>query len=141
HAQSLGQLIRRLSVEVNRALIRHREAILERQYVQERIARAAMELFASACVLSRWDAEIEVAPPRQNRMAPQIMPPNCFSVGPAAARAVPWRKCGKTTMPRLQPRRIWSWARRLSAKPRARGHEGHRVSRQSGQIRSRAKPS
>ncbi len=59
HAQSLGQLIRRLSVEVNRALIRHREAILERQYVQERIARAAMELFASACVLSRWDAEIE----------------------------------------------------------------------------------
>ena len=25
--------------------------------VQERLARAAMELFASACVLSRWDAE------------------------------------------------------------------------------------
>ena len=39
----------------------HREEILERQYVQERIARAAMELFAAACVLSRWDAELEIA--------------------------------------------------------------------------------
>src|SRR5881397_1930980 len=59
HAGRLGELIRRFSVEVNRALIRHREEILERQYVQERIARAAMELFAAACVLSRWDAEIQ----------------------------------------------------------------------------------
>src|SRR5439155_17777586 len=59
HAGRLGDLIRRFSVEVNRALIRHREQILERQYVQERIARAAMELFASACVLSRWAAELQ----------------------------------------------------------------------------------
>src|SRR5437867_10386945 len=43
----LGELIRRFNVEVNRTLIRHREEILERQYVQERLARAAMELFAS----------------------------------------------------------------------------------------------
>src|SRR5437763_11795880 len=34
HAERLGELIRRFSVEVNRALIRHREEILERQYVQ-----------------------------------------------------------------------------------------------------------
>ncbi len=59
YAKRLGQLIRRFNVEVDRALIRHREEILERQYVQERIARAAMELFASACVLSRWDAELQ----------------------------------------------------------------------------------
>src|SRR5213594_3624742 len=57
----LGELIRRFNVEVNRTLIRHREEILERQYVQERLARAAMELFASACVLSRWDAELQTA--------------------------------------------------------------------------------
>jgi alkylation response protein AidB-like acyl-CoA dehydrogenase len=63
HAERLGELIRRFSVEVNRALIRHREAILERQYVQERIARAAMELFASACALSRWDAELQAGAP------------------------------------------------------------------------------
>jgi alkylation response protein AidB-like acyl-CoA dehydrogenase len=36
--------------------------VLERQYVQERFARAAMELFASAAVLSRWDAEIQSPP-------------------------------------------------------------------------------
>ena len=58
-AKRLGGLIRLFNVEVNRALIRHREEILERQYVQERLARAAMELFASACVLSRWDAELQ----------------------------------------------------------------------------------
>ena len=39
-------------------LIRHREAILDRQLVQEPIAEAAMELYASACVLSRRDAEL-----------------------------------------------------------------------------------
>src|SRR6266481_2889012 len=61
NAERLGETIRRFIIEVNRALIRHQEAILERQYVQERIARAAMELFASACVLSRWDAELRAA--------------------------------------------------------------------------------
>src|SRR5437899_6632921 len=60
YAGRLGEMIRRFNVEVDRALIRHREEILERQYVQERMARAAMELFASACVLSRWDAELAV---------------------------------------------------------------------------------
>lgn len=59
YAARLGELIRRFNVEVDRALIRHREEILDRQYVQERLARAAMELFASACTLSRWDAELQ----------------------------------------------------------------------------------
>src|SRR5438093_5300166 len=59
HAKRLGELIRRFNVEVDRALIRHREEILERQLVQERIARAAMELYACACVLSRWDSELQ----------------------------------------------------------------------------------
>src|SRR5439155_18651515 len=58
-ADRLGKLIRHFNVEVDRALFRYREEILERQYVQERIARAAMELFASACTLSRWDAELQ----------------------------------------------------------------------------------
>jgi len=57
HADQLGRLIRRFTVEVDRTLIQHREAILDRQYVQQRIAGAAVELFASACVLSRWDSE------------------------------------------------------------------------------------
>jgi hypothetical protein len=57
YAGQLGRSIRRFNREVVRALLRYREEILERQYVQERLACAAMELFASACVLSRWDAE------------------------------------------------------------------------------------
>jgi hypothetical protein len=58
YAQRLGKLIVRLGIEVNRVLIRHREEVLDRQYVQQRIAGAAAELFASACVLSRADAEL-----------------------------------------------------------------------------------
>jgi alkylation response protein AidB-like acyl-CoA dehydrogenase len=61
YGQRLAKLIRRLGVEVNRVLIRHREDVLDRQYVQQRIAAAVAELFASACVLSRADAELAVA--------------------------------------------------------------------------------
>ena len=39
-------------------LIIHREEVVERQLVQERIAWLAMELFATACALSRWDDEL-----------------------------------------------------------------------------------
>ncbi len=61
YARSLGRLIRRFGLAVEWALIRHREEILERQLVQQPIAEAAMELFASACVLSRRDAELHAA--------------------------------------------------------------------------------
>jgi alkylation response protein AidB-like acyl-CoA dehydrogenase len=57
-ARQLARLIRRLGATVERTLIRHREEILERQLVQERIAWAAMELFAAACSLSRWDHDL-----------------------------------------------------------------------------------
>jgi alkylation response protein AidB-like acyl-CoA dehydrogenase len=74
-ALRLGRLIRRFNVEVGRALLHHREQVLERQYVQERLARAAMELFASATVLSRWDAELQspLAAPGTNG-APHSVP-------------------------------------------------------------------
>lgn len=61
-ARSLSKQIRKFSLVVQRQLIRHREEILERQLIQEPIAEAAMELFASACVLSRVDAEGSMAP-------------------------------------------------------------------------------
>ncbi len=54
----LAVLIRRFDGLVQRALFHHREAILDRQYVQERFAVAATELYAAACVLSRLDAEL-----------------------------------------------------------------------------------
>ena len=60
-ARQLGRLIRRFNFVVNRALIMYREPILDMQLVQERIANAAMDLFASTCVLSRIDGEIQLA--------------------------------------------------------------------------------
>jgi acyl-CoA dehydrogenase family member 9 len=61
HARQLGRLIRHFNFAVNRALIAYREPILDMQLVQERIANAAMDLFASTCVLSRLDSEIQFA--------------------------------------------------------------------------------
>jgi acyl-CoA dehydrogenase family protein 9 len=61
HAREVGRLIRRFNFAVNRALITYREPILDMQLVQERIANAAMDLFASTCVLSRWDSELQAA--------------------------------------------------------------------------------
>ena len=61
HARELGRLIWRFNFTVNRALIAYREPILDMQLLQERIAGAAMELFASTCTLSRWDSELQAA--------------------------------------------------------------------------------
>src|SRR5881394_1107393 len=61
NARQLGRLIWRFNFAVNRALITYREPILDMQLVQERIADAAMDLFASTCVLSRWDGELQFA--------------------------------------------------------------------------------
>ena len=54
-AGELGKRVREFSLAVQGQLFKHREAILERQYVQERIADAACELYASSCALSRLD--------------------------------------------------------------------------------------
>jgi alkylation response protein AidB-like acyl-CoA dehydrogenase len=62
-AHRLGQLIARLGIATQQILIRHREAVLERQIEQERIGWAAMEILASLCVLSRRDAELSGAIP------------------------------------------------------------------------------
>jgi hypothetical protein len=51
-------------------LITYREPILDMQLVQERIANAAMDLFASTCVLSRIDGEIQLA--RRNGETPSV---------------------------------------------------------------------
>jgi acyl-CoA dehydrogenase family protein 9 len=75
NANQFGRAIWRFNIAVNRALITYREPILDMQLVQERIAGAAMELFASTCALSRWDSEIQFArrngdsPPAQHRAA------------------------------------------------------------------------
>ena len=70
HARQLGRLIRNFNFAVNRALITYREPILDMQLVQERIANAAMDLFASTCVLSRIDGEIRFAGRNGNTVSP-----------------------------------------------------------------------
>ncbi len=57
-ADELGRRIHRLGLAAQRTLFRHREEVIERQLDQERLAWTAMELFASACVLSRIDSEL-----------------------------------------------------------------------------------
>jgi acyl-CoA dehydrogenase family protein 9 len=69
-ARQLGRLIRRFNFAVNRALVMYREPILDMQLVQERIAKAAMDLFASTCVLSRIDGETQLT--RRNGGAPSV---------------------------------------------------------------------
>ena len=59
-AHTLGTRVRDFSLAVQRALMTHREAILFKQYLQERLADAACELYASACVLSRLDSLMAV---------------------------------------------------------------------------------
>jgi acyl-CoA dehydrogenase family member 9 len=58
-ASQLGRLIWRFNLSVNRALITYREPVMDMQLIQERIAGAAMEMFASACVISRLDADLQ----------------------------------------------------------------------------------
>src|SRR5437762_8256364 len=70
HARQLGRLIWRFNFAVNRALITYREPILDMPLLQERIAGAAMDLFASTCVLSRQDAEIQFARRNGDSAAP-----------------------------------------------------------------------
>src|SRR6202171_5427862 len=70
-ANQLGRLIWRFNFAVNRALIAYREPILDMQLVQERIAGAAMDLFASTCVLSRYDAELQVGRRNGDFVPPQ----------------------------------------------------------------------
>ena len=54
-ARRLGKLVALLGTQVQRLLAQYREAILDRQYQQRRIADAAIEIFTSACVLRRLD--------------------------------------------------------------------------------------
>jgi acyl-CoA dehydrogenase family protein 9 len=55
YAQELAKRLREFGLAVQTVLIRYREAIVDRQYVLERISDAACELYASGCTLSRLE--------------------------------------------------------------------------------------
>jgi acyl-CoA dehydrogenase family protein 9 len=55
-ARTLGKRVGDFGLAVQAVLRHYREAVLERQYLQERIALAACDLYASACTISRLDS-------------------------------------------------------------------------------------
>jgi alkylation response protein AidB-like acyl-CoA dehydrogenase len=55
-ASALGRLVGTFGTNVEALLRKHREAVLDRQYQQGRVADAAAELYVSSCVLNRLDA-------------------------------------------------------------------------------------
>ena len=77
-AGQLGRLIWRFNVAVNRALVVYREPVLDMQLIQERIAGAAMELFASTCTLSRWDSELQASQRNGNAASSDSSAPGLF---------------------------------------------------------------
>jgi acyl-CoA dehydrogenase family member 9 len=58
YADELSRRVSRFAMAVEGVLIAHREAILERQYVQERIADAAIALVTASCTLARLDRDL-----------------------------------------------------------------------------------
>jgi alkylation response protein AidB-like acyl-CoA dehydrogenase len=57
-ARALGRRVARFARAVERTLVRHREEVLERQYVHERFADAAIALYSASCTLARLDHEL-----------------------------------------------------------------------------------
>ncbi len=55
-ASKFGRTFDRFGKQIERLLRKHREAIVDHQYQMGRIGEAAIELYVSACVLSRLDA-------------------------------------------------------------------------------------
>jgi alkylation response protein AidB-like acyl-CoA dehydrogenase len=55
-ANELSRRIQDFGLAVEKSLRKHQKLILERQYVQERLADTAIELYTSSCVLSKLEA-------------------------------------------------------------------------------------
>jgi alkylation response protein AidB-like acyl-CoA dehydrogenase len=66
-AKELSQRVKDFGQAVERALLKHQKKILDKEYVQERLADAAIELFNSAAVLSRLDWSLSNPTPDTNR--------------------------------------------------------------------------
>ena len=57
-ADSLARKVARFARSVERVLMKHREAVLMRQLVLERIADAAIALVTASCTLARLDSQL-----------------------------------------------------------------------------------
>ncbi len=59
HKEYFEKHVAELKAETDRAIMKHRSAIVERQLVLERLANMAIEMLATACVISRTQSLIE----------------------------------------------------------------------------------
>ncbi|MDR3633982.1 MAG: acyl-CoA dehydrogenase family protein [Isosphaeraceae bacterium] len=57
-ADRLARRVTRFARAIEHVLMKYREDVLERQYVQERVADAAIALMTASCVLARLDQEL-----------------------------------------------------------------------------------
>ncbi|MFO0954086.1 MAG: acyl-CoA dehydrogenase family protein [Isosphaeraceae bacterium] len=57
-ATGLARRVSKFAWVIERVLMQYREAVLERQYVQERISDAAIALYTASCTIARLDREI-----------------------------------------------------------------------------------
>ncbi len=61
HKEYLERHVKELKAATDRAIMRHRSSIIDRQLVLERLASMAIEMLATACVLSRTQSIIDAA--------------------------------------------------------------------------------
>lgn len=71
-AAAVERTAHQLAMGAERALMRHGAGILERQFVQERLANAAIEIYMATATLSRATAELESVDGRQAEVAPEL---------------------------------------------------------------------
>lgn len=71
-AELIASQVYALSRAVERALRKHGKKIIERQYVQERLANAAMDLYLATATLSRITSEIERADGDLDKVASEL---------------------------------------------------------------------
>jgi hypothetical protein len=55
----MSSAIRRFSLSITKALVKHKQGILEQQMVVNRLADAAVSLYTSTAVLSKLDAQLD----------------------------------------------------------------------------------
>jgi alkylation response protein AidB-like acyl-CoA dehydrogenase len=63
----LGRRVRDFGKAVDAVLRTYKEDVLEKQYLQERLADIAIELYMSSCVISRLDSLLAKVPPSSDR--------------------------------------------------------------------------
>jgi alkylation response protein AidB-like acyl-CoA dehydrogenase len=77
-AAHLGKRVRDFGLAVQWVLRKYREEVLQMQYVQERIADAACELYASSCTLSRLDYLMTICNGNPEELRRDVIAGQCF---------------------------------------------------------------